>query len=122
MTVDEALANISRMTDMRRGPTEEEMILSSEVERLSAVKNQYHMDRVEWRRRAESAEDEAERLRRISDNNAMGTLDYGVCKASLAQARAQRDAFRNALERIEDDDDCVDMEECKYVAREALER
>ncbi len=65
---------------------------------------------------------EVERLRVRADNDALHTLDYGACKALLAQARAQRDAYREALERIEDDADCVDVEECEEVAREALER
>lgn len=36
------------------------------------------------------------------------------------QAETDRDRYREALERIDDDNDATDLEECKFIARKAL--
>ena len=117
MTVDEAM-EIVVMDDFR---SEQEATLANEVVRLRGETDRLGGLLRAKQQRVFNTEAEIDRLRLQRDNDALNSLDYGVCKASLVQARAQRDAFRIALERIEDDADCTDLEECKEVAREALE-
>ena len=123
MTVEKAELLLPHLSDLLPETVKDICeTLFKEIVRRGEVNNQYHNDRVKMRDRAEAAEAKVKELQTQLDHDSLTTLDYGVCKASLAQARAQRDAFRVALERILDDADCTDLEECKHVAREALER
>lgn len=71
---------------------------------------------------ADALRAEVKRLQGEVDSAAKHALDHGVRKAQLDLARARRDDYRMALERIDDDEDCTNLKECKAVAREALGR
>ena len=66
---------------------------------------------------------EVERLRERSGLCSKHKIAHFKCGCpDIVDVEAERDKYREALERIEDDADCVDMEECKEVAHEALRR
>ena len=96
----------------------------SEIDSLRKANEDFHEAEREWYIKNQELEAENAKLENLCDER-QKTIDLQIQRHQEFQllfeiAQTKAATFRNTLERIVDDVDCTDVDECKFVAAETL--